>query len=433
MEREEEKIELRSEEFQEVLGWVPPWILRWGITTLAIIICILLIGSAIFKYPDAITSTIVLTGSTPPATVVAKASGKLTELAVKDNQKVTAGTYLAVIENAAHTKDILTLKAYMKTLRLDRDTLLFLPPKELQLGSLQSLYSTFYITLFEYAEYKRLKYYPQKIEFLKERMVRYKMQYRNTLRQKKIVEGQLAITRKQFQRDSALNVKGIISSEDLENTQGQYLQSMLSYENSCSSLENMQMQITQLKESLLDTRYQDIDKGNTLESELKTLSTQLQTELQSWELTYALMAPIEGKITFTNYWVENQNITNGEEVFSIIPTENVQLIGKALLPIARSGKVETGQKVNIRFDNFPDNEYGIVRGVVKNISLVPSKEKETDYYTVEIELPDKLRTTYNKTLPYLPRMQGAADIITKDISVLERFFMPIKKVITESL
>ena len=28
-------IELRSEEFQEVLGSVPHWILRWGITVLA--------------------------------------------------------------------------------------------------------------------------------------------------------------------------------------------------------------------------------------------------------------------------------------------------------------------------------------------------------------------------------------------------------------
>ena len=49
---EEDKIELRSEEFQEVLGSVPPWILRWGITVLAIVVVILLIGSAIVKYPD---------------------------------------------------------------------------------------------------------------------------------------------------------------------------------------------------------------------------------------------------------------------------------------------------------------------------------------------------------------------------------------------
>ena len=30
--------ELRSEEVQEVLGWVPPWILRAGITVLFVIV-----------------------------------------------------------------------------------------------------------------------------------------------------------------------------------------------------------------------------------------------------------------------------------------------------------------------------------------------------------------------------------------------------------
>jgi len=45
-------IELRSEEFQELLGVVPPWILRWGITVLAVVVVVLLIGSAIIKYPD---------------------------------------------------------------------------------------------------------------------------------------------------------------------------------------------------------------------------------------------------------------------------------------------------------------------------------------------------------------------------------------------
>ena len=48
--KEEDIIELRSEEFQEVLSGIPPWILRWGITTVAIIVVILLIGSSIFKY-----------------------------------------------------------------------------------------------------------------------------------------------------------------------------------------------------------------------------------------------------------------------------------------------------------------------------------------------------------------------------------------------
>ena len=111
--RLEEKIELRSEEFQEVLGAVPHWILRWGIIVLAIFTLILLIGSAIFKYPDIISAQVTLTGTKPPAAVVARSSGKLKELFVTDNQEVKTGEYLAVIDNPARTEDVLYLKNYL--------------------------------------------------------------------------------------------------------------------------------------------------------------------------------------------------------------------------------------------------------------------------------------------------------------------------------
>ena len=79
-------IELRSEEFQEILGTVPPCILRWGITALALIVAILLIGSAIIKYPEVLSAQVTLTGATPPAAIVARTSGTVSELYVSDNQ-----------------------------------------------------------------------------------------------------------------------------------------------------------------------------------------------------------------------------------------------------------------------------------------------------------------------------------------------------------
>ena len=54
-------------------------------------------------------------------------------------------------------------------------------------------------------------------------------------------------------------------------------------------------------------------------------------------------------------------------------------------------------------------------------------------YMVDIGLSNGLRTTYNKDLPFLPEMEGQADIITEDISLLERFLLPLKKVVAESL
>ena len=431
---EADKIELRSEEFQEVLGSIPHWILRWGISLIAVIVALLLAGSAVIKYPDIIPAQIVLTGSIPPAAVTARASGKLNQLFVQDNQVVGTGDYLAVIDNPAHTEDIVNLKNYLQNFdpasHCESDSL---PDKNLQVGALQTTYSTFYITLFNYMEYKRLLYFPQKIRMTEERIGQYEEQYRNLQRQQTLTKEQLSLAQKQYRRDLSLYSTKVISQEELEKSRNAYLQSKLSEENMRSTLNNMQIQIAQLKEQLLDAGQQDTETLNGLQTQLQSLITQLKTEIQSWELNYVLMSPIGGKISFTNYWISNQNVSAGETVFTIIPTEDIQVIGKASLPIARSGKVEAGQKVNIRLQNFPENEFGILRGTVSNISLVPVQTGETAYYAVEISLPDQLTTTYKKELPYLPNMQGQADIITENISLLERFILPIKKILSESI
>jgi hypothetical protein len=65
---------------------------------------------------------------------------------------------------------------------------------------------------------------------------------------------------------------------------------------------------------------------------------------------------------------------------------------------------------------------------IQNISLVPAQSAQEVYYTIEIGLPDGLMTAYRKELPYLPNVQGRADIVTEDLSLLGRLFMPLRKV-----
>lgn len=434
MSDKQQNIELRSEDFSEVLGEIPSWILRWGITMIAGVVLILLIGSAIFRYPDTISSTITLTGTIPVSGVVAKTSGKLQELYVQNNQQVKMNAFLAVIENPAKTADIIWLKELVQKVSSDLDTIALIPSRQLQLGSLQSLYSSFYLTMSEYRQFKELAYHLKKIDLVKERITKNEAYYENMLRQKKLSEVQIKISHQQYARDSLLGTKGLISAEEIENSYSQYLQSFLSAESMDRSLENLQIQLAQMHESLYDTEYQYVDKKNTLETQLRSVVNQLRAEIDAWEMNYALITPVDGEITFTQYWTKNQNVTTGDIVFNIVPDNQGEIIGKALLPTERSGKVKAGQKVNIRFSNYPDNEYGIVRGYVRNISLIPvTGGKETKNYMVDIQLPDGLKTTYNKELPFLPEMEGQADIITEDITLLERFLLPLKKVITESL
>ncbi len=192
------------------------------------------------------------------------------------------------------------------------------------------------------------------------------------------------------------------------------------------------MQLATLQESLFDIKFQYLNKKEELELHLKSLIMQLQTGIDNWELAYLLKSPIDGRITFTNYWVENQNVTAGEQVFNIVPLNTREYIGRALLPMERSGKVEIGQKVNIDFSNFPSNEFGTVKGIIQNISLVATESNNQNYYLIEIVFPNKLHTNYQKELPFIPEMKGKASIITKNISLLERIFMPLKKILMDN-
>ena len=434
MEDKRQEIELRSEEFNEVLSTVPAWIIRWGITMTACVVLMLLVGSAVFKYPDIISSTVTLTGTTPVSAVVARSSGKLQELYVENNQKVKANALLAVIENPAKTEDIIRLKELLQQAESNLDTIALVPSGQLQLGSLQSLYSSFYLSMSEYRQFRELAYHLKKVDLVKVRIVKNEVYYTNMLKQKELSVAQAKIAHQQYARDSLLGVKGLVSKEAVEESYSRYLQSSLSAENMDRSLENLQIQLAQMKESLYDTEYQYLDQRNKLETQLRSLINQLRAEIDAWEINYALITPVDGEITLTQYWTNNQNVTAGNIVFNIVPTNQGEIIGKALLPTERSGKVRKGQKVNIRFSNYPDKEFGIVKGTVKNISLIPVVDgQNVKSYMVDIQLPNGLRTSYDKELPFLPEIEWQADIITEDISLLERFLMPIRKVITEGI
>ena len=80
MENERKDIELRSEEVQEVMGQIPAWIVRWGITLLFLVVVALLVGSCFFKYPDVITADMTLTGQHPATAVVTRSEEHTSEL-----------------------------------------------------------------------------------------------------------------------------------------------------------------------------------------------------------------------------------------------------------------------------------------------------------------------------------------------------------------
>ena len=144
-------------------------------------------------------------------------------------------------------------------------------------------------------------------------------------------------------------------------------------------------------------------------------------------MNYLLESSAEGKVQLLRQGYPNLYVTGGETFARIIPDDRGEWLGRALLPIARSGKVKAGQRVIVRFSNFPDQEFGIINGKVASVSLVPME----DNYMVEISFPTQLVTNYGISLPASQEMKASAEIVTEDLRLIERFFLPLKKILKE--
>ena len=126
---------------------------------------------------------------------------------------------------------------------------------------------------------------------------------------------------------------------------------------------------------------------------------------------------MDGTVSFLQIWIENQTINSGENVFAILPNKKGAFVGKVKAPAQNAGKIKENQWVNIRLSNFPDREFGILKGKIKNISLTPDKDGNL---LIDISLPDGITTSYNKEIVFQQEMSGTADIITEDLRLTER-------------
>jgi multidrug resistance efflux pump len=428
---EANNIEIRSEEVQEILGHIPHWIIRSGIGVIFVVLLLLFIGSMFFKYPDIISSSISVTTENPPASLVAKTSGKIDLLFVEDKQRVKKGEILAIIENTANHKDVLELKSKLDSMKgffLLYDTSQFQNfNPSYELGNIQTGYSSFLRLYYEYQNFIDLNYHQQKILALNKQLQKTKLQLYSQQKQSTLTKQELNLAAKQFSRDSGLFEKKVIPPSEFEKAEREFIQKKYSYESSRTSIVNSEIQITQLEQSVLDLKLQKQEQENNFQIQLKSAYDVLKSEIEAWELLYLFKSPIEGVVSFSKIWSKNQNIGVGEIALTIVPKESSKIIGKLQLPIAGSGKVKNGQLVNIKLNSFPYMEYGTVQGKIVSIALVPQEE----FYLVTVEIPQNLVTNYGKELPFSQQMNGTAEIITENISILQRLFNPLRAIFKE--
>lgn len=422
-----ENIELRSEEVKEILTKVPHWMIRWGNFIFLFLIILLLMISWFVRYPDIIVSEAMITTEIPPQKEFANISGKLDAILVSDNDIVKDNQPLAIIESTANYKDVLKLNEIIDTIRVSNISFNF-PVDSVStffLGDIESTYAIFENNYIQYKLNKQLHPFTYEALANKYSISELKRRLKSLYSQKKIGRTELSFKKKDLDRSKLLFDKGVISAKQYEDKQLEYAQTERSYQNFESSISQVKEAISNANKTSKGTEIKRVKEELTLLKNTIQSYNQLKKAIRDWEYRYVLKSDIEGKVAFLNVWSTNQTVNKGDLIFTIVPIENSSYLAKLKTPSINSGKIEVGQKVNIKIENYSDAEFGVLNGVVRKISLIP--DIEGNYY-IDVTLPKKLITSYNKEIDFKQEMRGTAEIITEDLRLIERFFYQLRDV-----
>ena len=126
-------------------------------------------------------------------------------------------------------------------------------------------------------------------------------------------------------------------------------------------------------------------------------------------------------------------VTPAQPVLSIVPS-NTPLIVEASLLNKDVGFVEIGQEVSVKFDTFPFQKYGTLKGKVMNISPdAVEDEKMGTVYKLKISLEKQQMIVNGQNVNIVPGMTVSAEIKTGERRIIEFFLEPVIKYVDEGL
>lgn len=401
-----EDLEIYSESIRDFLERIPTWIIRWGITVLSFIILALLGLSYLIHYPEIINAPFTLTSIDAPKQIVARTDGRLLKLYITNNQKVTKGQVLGYLESTADYGEVLKAEQTGKSTG--------------NLGELQSAYQIFNQAQTQYFAFKQQGFYEKRKQFLQKDLTDLQKLAQNITEQQAIQTEDFKISESEYATHKKLFEQKVIAPLEFKREESKYIAKKIPLKNLESAIINNSTAQTSKEKELMDL-------GKTI-SEQENLYLQARNTFQSaintWKQRYVLVASTEGQITFSGLIQEKMQVMNNQEIFNIASKQE-QHLGTIQVPQQNFGKVKEGQEVLIKFNAYPFQEFGLVKGKIAMIASIPNSQENT--YLATITFPNGLKTTYNKQLTYHNGMKATAEIITEDMRLIERLLYQFRR------
>lgn len=195
-----------------------------------------------------------------------------------------------------------------------------------------------------------------------------------------------------------------------------------------------------------------VQRSNALEASIKkTPNDYEQTResllLQKSELTQKLAqtianqhevinAPVDAVVT-TIYVKQGQQLLPNQPLVSLIPLSS-EIEARLLVPVKSSGFIESGQNIELRYDAYPFEKFGLQQGEIVQVSkaLVLPNQMPTipipfsePSYLADAHIRHDTIQTHAKSITLKPGMTFSADIKLSNRNLFEWLLEPVFSVL----
>ena len=412
-------VETRSETIQEIVSTKPGVLVRWGNIIFLLLLILLVLACWLIPYPETILTTAKLNSINSPKPVINLLEGKLVRLDITEGQMVDKDEILGYLESTANHQEVLNLETKLDSMQqylvdeeIGKLQKLFSENYYL-LGELQSGYQTFAIATINFNNYLKDGFYEKKRKMLLQDLSNIQA-LRQQLLEQKLLQGQdVELALKTFQVNEDLKKENVLSDLDMRIEKSKLIARKLTLPQiNASILINEGQQIEKQKEIIeLDNSF-----GQQRLIFQQSLNT-FQSQVDQWKKQYLLLASTKGRVTFDSFiQVFQQLHTN--QVVCFINQEASEYFAEVTVPQENFGKVELEQRVVLKFESYPFQEYGSIVGKIDFISRIPGK----DGYLAKVAFTDGLVTTRKKEIQFRQGLNASAEIVVRDSRLLERFY-----------
>jgi multidrug efflux pump subunit AcrA (membrane-fusion protein) len=422
-------IQIRSDGIQEIVSRRPGFLIRWGIPIFLVILSGIIIGSWFIKYPDIIIANARLNAINPPGKIIAKTTGKLIKLFKGDGSEVKEGDIVGYMETAAKYDEVQVLSALLDTLQYFTDSLRL---EELpaywrnhcanfnNLGELQQAHQSFMQAFIGFKDYLSTGFYVAKKRMLWNDLANTRRLLQTIYNQQSLQQQDLALSTASDNLHDTLHNENLINDIDYRSQKSQFINKKMTVPQMEASIINNQTQQNALIKEMLDLDNQIVQQKSLFVQALSTY----RALVHDWKLKYLLIVPAKGTLVFSSFLQEGQQIQQNQIVCYVTNPGSAYFV-EMLIPQYNSGKVKIGQEVFLKFESYPYEEFGMVKGNIQFIKSIPTDSG----FMSRVDLQNGLVTTNNKQLVFGNGMRARADIITDDIRLSERFFGGLRKLL----